>query len=33
VKGYPQKYGVEYTNVFVLVAHLDTIHLVIALAA
>ncbi|RDX80397.1 hypothetical protein CR513_39058 [Mucuna pruriens] len=33
VKGYAQKYGVDYTEVYALVARLDTIQLVITLAA
>lgn len=32
-KGYSQQYGVDYAEVFTLVARLDTIRLVISLAA
>ena len=32
-KGYSQEHGVDYTKVFVLVARLDTIRVVISLAA
>ena len=33
VKGYAQEYGVGYTEVFALVARMETIRLVVALAA
>ena len=32
-KGYSQKYGVDYTKVFALVAMMDTVRMIIALAA
>jgi hypothetical protein len=32
-KGYSQKYGVDYTEVFALVARMDTVRMIIALAA
>ena len=32
-KGYSQKYGVDYTEVFAPVAMMDTIRMIIALAA
>ena len=32
-KGYAQQYGIDYTEVYALVARLDTIRLIIALAA
>lgn len=33
VKGYAQRYGVDYTEVYALVARMDTVRLIIALAA
>ena len=32
-KGYAQEYGIDYNEVFALVARWDTIHMVLALAA
>ena len=32
-KGYTQQHGVDYTEVFVLMARMDTIRMIIALAA
>jgi hypothetical protein len=33
LKGYAQRHGIDYDEVFVLVAQLDMVHLLIALAA
>ena len=33
VKGYSQQYGIEFTEVFALVAKMDTVRMIIALAA
>jgi uncharacterized protein (UPF0332 family) len=31
-KGYSQKHGIDYTEIFALVARLDTVRMIIALA-